>query len=248
MTPQQLKAMKLALEALEGLKSLYGGKGHKLHEINMIHRNHDTAITALEKVLAEHAMRETQRLGQEIEQEPVMWSDYESNGMHHKPVAWMDADGNVSDNNDHKCFPIPLYTTPPQRTEQVPAPGYCKHCKQYTIEEPLPPQPEQEPVAYMSHSKESFMSADDVGNSVPNWTDYYPTPLYAMPKPCPTCEALARTVMLDQTSHDTTPPQLTWVDLPDEEIKMLWIQYRAALPRYLCFAKALLARAKEKNT
>ena len=116
MTPQQIDAMKLALEALEGLKSLYGGKGHKLHEINMIHRNHDTAITALEKALAEHAMRETQRLGQEIEQEPVMWSDYESNGMHHKPVAWMDADGNVSDNNDHKCFPIPLYTHPPQRT------------------------------------------------------------------------------------------------------------------------------------
>ena len=34
-----------------------------------------------------------------------------------EPVAWMDADGNVSDNNDHKCFPIPLYTTPPQRKE-----------------------------------------------------------------------------------------------------------------------------------
>jgi hypothetical protein len=33
-----------------------------------------------------------------------------------EPVAWMDADGNVSDNNDHKCFPIPLYTHPPQRT------------------------------------------------------------------------------------------------------------------------------------
>jgi hypothetical protein len=27
-----------------------------------------------------------------------------------EPMAWMDADGNVSDNNDHKCFPIPLYT------------------------------------------------------------------------------------------------------------------------------------------
>ena len=27
-----------------------------------------------------------------------------------EPVAWMDADGNVSDNNDHKCFPIPIYT------------------------------------------------------------------------------------------------------------------------------------------
>ncbi len=29
------------------------------------------------------------------------------------------------------------------------------------------------------------------------------TPLYTAPSPCPTCEALARTVMLDQTSHDT---------------------------------------------
>jgi hypothetical protein len=33
-----------------------------------------------------------------------------------KPMAWMDADGNVSDNNDHDCFPIPLYTFPPRRT------------------------------------------------------------------------------------------------------------------------------------
>ena len=41
-----------------------------------------------------------------------------------EPVAWMDADGNVSDNNDHKCFPIPLYTLPPQRTEPV-----CPECK-----------------------------------------------------------------------------------------------------------------------
>ena len=46
----------------------------------------------------------------------------------------------------------------------------------------------------------------------------------------------------------TSPPKRPWVDVPDEEIKILWIQYRAALPRYLCFAKALLARAKEKNT
>ena len=39
-----------------------------------------------------------------------------------------------------------------------------------------------------------------------------------------------------------------WVDVQDEEIKRLWIQYRAALPRYLCFAKALLAKTKEENT
>lgn len=32
-----------------------------------------------------------------------------------KPVAWMDNDGNISDNNDHNCFPIPLFTYPPAR-------------------------------------------------------------------------------------------------------------------------------------
>ena len=45
-----------------------------------------------------------------------------------------------------------------------------------------------------------------------------------------------------------TKAQRAWVNLPDEEIKTLWIQYRAALPRYLCFARTLLARAKEENT
>jgi hypothetical protein len=31
---------------------------------------------------------------------------------------------------------IPVYTTPP--AQPAPAPGYCKHCKQYSIEEPPP--------------------------------------------------------------------------------------------------------------
>ena len=38
-------------------------------------------------------------------------------------------------------------------------------------------------------------------------------PLYTSPPPCPTCEALARTVMLDQTSHDAQRKPLT-----DEQI------------------------------
>ena len=46
------------------------------------------------------------------------------------------------------------------------------------------------------------------------------------PKPCGTCEALARTVMLDQTSHDTAPPQRTWVGLTDEELhEACWESY-----------------------
>lgn len=32
-----------------------------------------------------------------------------------EPVAWMDADGNFSDNNDYGAFSIPLYAAPPRR-------------------------------------------------------------------------------------------------------------------------------------
>jgi hypothetical protein len=85
--------------------------------------------------------------------------------------------------------------------------GQCKRCTDGCPACDVRKLPEQEPVAYMSHNKENFVSADDVENSVPNWTDYYPTPLYTIPPPCPTCEALARTVMLDQTSHDATPKE-----------------------------------------
>lgn len=41
--------------------------------------------------------------------------------------------------------------------------------------------------------------------------------LYTTPPPCPTCEALARTVMLDQTSHDTHHKPLS-----DEQIEREW--------------------------
>jgi bacterioferritin-associated ferredoxin len=41
--------------------------------------------------------------------------------------------------------------------------------------------------------------------------------MLALAQPCPTCEALARTVMLDQTSHDAQRKPLT-----ENEIKTLW--------------------------
>jgi hypothetical protein len=59
MTPQQLKAMKLALEALIAATPVKAKDPHM----------QAVAITAIEEVLAEHAMQEVQRLGQEIEQE-----------------------------------------------------------------------------------------------------------------------------------------------------------------------------------
>ena len=66
-------------------------------------------------------------------------------------------------------------------------------------------QPEQEPVAWMHNSIRGNVIAHrpaDIDRNPDRWIA-----LYKIPPPCPTCEALSRTVMLDQTSHDTTPPQ-----------------------------------------
>ena len=56
-----------------------------------------------------------QALDKKAENARELGLDYEP--AQQEPVAWMDVDGNVSDNNDHKCFPIALYTSPQtQRT------------------------------------------------------------------------------------------------------------------------------------
>ena len=91
MTPQQIDAMKLALEAL---KWCHGGEPCGTSE----------AITALEEQLAEHAMQEVQRLGQEIEQEPVAWQWLGSAHFRKK----------LPKNADITAW-NPLYTAPPQR-------------------------------------------------------------------------------------------------------------------------------------
>jgi hypothetical protein len=88
------EAMKLALEALKGYR----------REMN--DGQPCDAEKALEKALAKQEQGE-----------PNIQSYLEKNNL--QPVAWMDADGNVSDNNDHRCFPIPLYTTTPQQRTWV---------------------------------------------------------------------------------------------------------------------------------
>ena len=77
MTPQQIEALKLALEELAVRFSEGWHEGIKIDASDIMLLNEAAQALA------------------QPEQEPV---------------AWMDADGNVSDNNDHKCFPIPLYT------------------------------------------------------------------------------------------------------------------------------------------
>lgn len=59
-----------------------------------------------------------------------------------------------------------------------------------------------DPVAYIEHHK----AGDNLVLDSPGANS---SPLYTSPPPCPTCEALARTVMLDQTSHDAQRKPLT---------------------------------------
>jgi hypothetical protein len=66
----------------------------------------------------------------------------------------------------------------------------------------------QEPVAWIHNFIEGGISIGKRPSDLDRHPDRW-TALYKDPKPCPTCEALCRTVMLDQTSHDTTPPQRT---------------------------------------
>jgi hypothetical protein len=89
MTPQQLKAMKLALEALE----LLTGAWQTFDALDY----GDNAITAIKEALAEHAMSEVQRLGQEIEQAPVAhWSDCAVHSEPAYPKGECDCSGIVS--------------------------------------------------------------------------------------------------------------------------------------------------------
>jgi hypothetical protein len=105
-------------------------------------------------------------------------------------------------------------------------------------------QPEPEPVAWMHKHIDDTVIAHrpaDLDRHPERWMA-----LYAEPKSCQTCEALARTVMLDQTSHDT-PPKREWQGLSWEEIDEC---FRITPDQYLPaqIYKRIEAKLKEKNT
>jgi hypothetical protein len=59
--------------------------------------------------------------------------------------------------------------------QQAPAPGYCKQCKQYTIEEPLPAQ--QEPVAWLDEYGNAFpLAAKQYSVVGKHWKPLYTSP------------------------------------------------------------------------
>jgi hypothetical protein len=80
------------------------------------------AITAIKEAIREHAMYEVQRLGQEIEQEPVaMEIIYET------IIQWDESGGKRSRRELARRI-IDLYTHPPQRTWQ----NFCPRCGKRT--------------------------------------------------------------------------------------------------------------------
>ena len=103
--------------------------------------------------------------------------------------------------------------------------------------------PEQEPVAWL-HTKIEGVAVPHRPADLDKHPDRWEA-LYKAPPPCPTCEALARTVMLDQTYHDNISPQRTWVGLTDEETETLIHRFDGD-PHTLL--DEVNARLKEKNT
>ena len=126
----------------------------------------------------------------------------------------------------------------------------------------------QEPVAWM-HTKIEGVAVPHRPADLDKHPDRWEA-LYKTPPPCPTCEALARTVMMDQTAHDTAPqPQRelncvcgavwegdemvcvphkrAWVGLTDEDKQNAFDDTQEG-GGFWEFADAIEAKLKEKNT
>ena len=108
--------------------------------------------------------------------------------------------------------------------------------------------PEQEPVAWMHNFIDEVVIAHrpaDLDRHSDRWTA-----LYKDPPPCQTCEALARTVMMDQTYHDIVMAQREWQGLTDEEIESLWdntLSEEVGITALRKIVRAIEAKLKEKN-
>lgn len=116
------------------------------------------------------------------------------------------------------------------------------------LREALAEQPaQQEPVAWGIIASNTGricqveLDADEIEGHNPK----YIVPLYTSPPPCPTCEALARTVMLDQTSHDA---QRQWVGLTEEEHTQIAINCGCMSADWVFYGAAVERNLKEKNT
>jgi transcription elongation factor Elf1 len=220
------EAMAMALDALETEVSIdwtnndeFNASAEKMHE----------AIAALKEALAEHAMREVQRLGQEIEQEPVCpackaevlyecvacsSSNYPPQP-EQEPVAWQ---VEVYINGGWSPMGNPQLNK--SRAEALASNPSLPKEKQRIVElYAHPPQrTEQEPVELhcCGHKDASAVRWNPVNGVVQ----------------CHNC------------GQTYTPPQRTWVGLTDEEIRACIASNKYAFE----IVRAAEAKLKEKNT
>jgi len=156
-------------------------------------------------------------------QEPVAWQFMNgSNFRKRRPDDFADLD------SDGLPYWKPLYTTPPQRTEQEPVVCNCNQGQVCHICDPITPsqRTEQETMSW-KHDCAALLQ-----NNVELWVDR-----------CPHCGK-------PRTTHPPThPPQRTWVGLFNEEIEVLFQTAAGADEEvHIRFARAIEAKMKELNT
>jgi hypothetical protein len=186
------------------------------------------------------------------EPEPVAWVPvHPKNG----PLWSMTTD----DPNTERLPSYPLmnlYTATPQQSKSEPVAKLFGTLPVYETSVSLKDAVKQEPVAWVENLTDAqphcVIDLNYCSVAQHKRGDHLKyIPLYTDPTPCKTCEALARTVMMDQTSHDTAPPQREWQSLTDEEITLLtepiYIDRNGMVSGINTFARAIAAKIKEKN-
>jgi hypothetical protein len=107
-----------------------------------------------------------------------------------------------------------ILTTPPAMVFDASAPLVMTPHPAFAKQPTAQPAPVQEPrCAVIVEVFAKDWRLDYMSLSVGKHRLYTQEYVYTTPQPCPTCEALARTVMMDQTAHDTKRQPLT-----DEQI------------------------------
>ena len=212
MTPQQLKAMKLALEALE----LLTGAWQTFDALDY----GDNAITAIKEALAEHAMQEVQRLGQEIEQEPLAhWSDCAVHSEPAYPKSECDCGGIVA---------VADYTALSDKYVAL-SDKYVALKAQHK---------EQEPVAWLLTDKNiNSLQVDSIQRLINRLNHAHHTDL------CVRINGQDEWFQADWLKHMViaTPPQRTWVGLTNQERSECW----DTIPEQAM--KKVEAKLKDKN-
>jgi len=180
-----------------------------------------------------------------------------------EPVAWAYRDvssGNLFGFTSEYCDDEPaenlvlLYSAPPQQSKSEPVAKLFGTLPVYETSVSLKDAVKQEPVAWVENLTDAqphcVIDLNYCSVAQHKRGDHLKyIPLYTDPTPCQTCEALARTVMMDQTSHDTTPPQRKeWIGLTEQEHANIAVEAGCASADWVFYGAAVERALKEKNT